>query len=308
LRDKNPNKEPLEVLRDMAIKVNGREISEQAIRYEYDRLVKFYSQHMSAERLKELSSEIQEKAKEQAIGSHLLVEEAKKLDIRVPRDEIQTRFDEMVKNAGGEEEFKALLQKQGMSEDMVRTSIEEGRKVDKLVERKLSDIPEPTEKDMEEYFENHKGDYVRPEMAQVQHILVKPDSGQEEDKKTAKSKLLTIRERIQQGSSFAEEASAHSECASGSKSGGSLGWVQRGMILPELDDIVFSIEKGEISDVVETSLGMHILRKTAEEEGGEASYDEAREKIRDYLRHLYRGQALSDFVEELKQKAVIEQE
>ncbi len=290
----------------MALKINGREIPESAIRYEYDRLIKFYSDHMTATRLKELSSEIMDKAREQAIGSALLFEAAQKLDIRVSRDEVDKRFQNMVKRAGGKEAFDQMMKTQDLSEDLVRNSIEQGRKVDLLVERKLSDIGDPTEKDIEDYFEEHKDDYVKPEMAQVQHILVKPDSGGENDKQTARSKLLSIKNRIDEGAKFSDEAAAHSECDSGAKTGGSLGWVQRGMMLPELDEIIFSLDVGEISDVVESSLGMHILRKTAHEKGGEATYVEAREKVREYLRHLYRGKAISQFVEELKEKAVIE--
>ncbi len=290
----------------MALKINGREIPESAIRYEYDRLVKFYSDHMTAERLKELSSELMEKAREQAVGSALLHQEAQKLDIRVSRDEVEQRLQQMVKNAGGEEAFDQMIKKQGLSEDLVRTSIEQGRKVDLLVERKLSDITEPTEKDIEVYYQEHKSDYVKPEMAQVQHILVKPDSVHDGDKQTARSKLLSIKDRVEQGAEFGDEAAAHSECASGSKTGGSLGWVQRGMMLPELDEVIFSLNVGEISDVVESRLGLHILRKTAHDKGGDATYEEARDKVREYLRHLYRGRAISQFVEELKEKAVIE--
>ncbi len=291
----------------MALKINGREIPESAIRYEYDRLIKFYSDHMTAERLKELSSQLMEKAREQAVGSALLYQEAQKLDIRVSREEVEERFQQMVQNAGGKEAFDGMMKNQGLSEDVVRTSIEQGRKVDLLVERKLSDIADPTEKDIEDYYEKHKSDYVKPEMAQVQHILVKPNSDDESDKETARSKLLSIRDRIDQGAKFSDEAAAHSECASGAKTGGSLGWVQRGMILPELDEAIFSLGVGEISDAIESQLGFHIVRKTAHENGGDASYDEARDKVREYLRHLYRGRAISQFVEELKEKAVIEE-
>ena len=73
-------------------------------------------------------------------------------------------------------------------------------------------------------------------------------------------------------------------------------------------NVVFALSIGELSDVVETRLGMHILRKTAQEESQPASFEEVRDKILDFLRHARRGELLAAFVNELKQKAVIEED
>ena len=292
----------------MTLRVNGEEIPESAILFEFNRLVKFYSEHMSAEQIKQQMDALRHKAKDQAIGAKLLMKEAERLDIRVPPDDVDQRLGKMVRNAGGAEAFERILQSQNLTKAMVRDSIEKGRKVDLLIDRITADVPDPTEAEMQAHFEQHAKEYTKPERAQARHILVKPHSAGTGDKQTAKAKLLEIRMQIDDGADFADLAAAHSECPSGKKAGGSLGWFSRGMMVPELDEAVFSMEIGELSDIIETSLGFHLVAKTAQDEGGETTFVEVQDKVREFLRHGRRGAVISGHVDELKQKAMIEED
>ncbi|MFO7870516.1 MAG: peptidylprolyl isomerase [Kiritimatiellia bacterium] len=289
------------------LKLNGETISDSAVDFEYNRLMRFYSRHMSAEEMKNQSSLLRRKAKEQAIGAKLLIERAKHLDITVDQSDVDRRFRKLIRDAGGEEAFSQILRARGLSEEQFRKTLEEGLKVDKLIEQIAGDTPEPAEEDIREHFEQHKREYRRQPRAQAQHILVKPHSGSESDRQTAVSRLERIRQRAVEGADFAELASVHSECPSGRKAGGSLGWVSKGMMVPELDCVVFSMNVGDISEIVETELGFHIVRKTDREDGGEADLDMVREKVLEFLRHARRGQAVSAYVEDLKRSAVIEE-
>jgi parvulin-like peptidyl-prolyl isomerase len=292
----------------MGIIVNGKKITQDAIDFELSRLVKFYSEHMAPAEVRKQMAYLEMKAEEQAIGARLLVDEAARLNLQVPAPDIDVRLEKMVKNSGGREKFDALLAKQKMTEADVRRSIEQGRKVDLLVEKVTGDAREPTEEEMQKHYEEHALEYMKPEQAQIQHVLLKPNSESKEDRSTARSRLLAIRDKIEGGADFAGQAAAHSECPSGRRTGGSLGWVSKGTMVPEFENAVFSLEIGALSDVVETRLGMHILRKTAQEESRPAPFEEVRDKIRDFLRHARRGELLSAFVGELKGKAVIEED
>jgi parvulin-like peptidyl-prolyl isomerase len=139
----------------------------------------------------------------------------------------------------------------------------------------------------------------------AQHILITPDGDTATSKGEARSKIEAIRERVLGGKSFADEAAEHSMCPSG-KEGGSLGWFSRGMMVPAFDEAVFSMKDGDVSDIIETQFGYHIICKTQHEEAGEADFDQVREQIRDFIRHARRGEAMSAYVEELKAKATIE--
>jgi parvulin-like peptidyl-prolyl isomerase len=292
----------------MIIRINGEVVPEEAIQYEFDRLVKFYSAHMSADEIKSQADLLKEKAREQAVGAKLLMNEAARLDIRVPPEDVEERFRTLVRDAGGDEKFAGLLKARSISADTVRKSIEQGRRVDLLVEKITAGVAEPTEGELLEHYKKHENEYRKPERAKVDHILVRFDATDKKDKEIARSRIEEIRHRVKDGADFADQAAAHSDCPSGKKAGGSLGWISRGMTIPDFDRTVFSMAVGELSEVIETPLGFHIIAKTGHEKGGKSDFGEVRERIRDFLRHSYRGEVLATYVNELKGKAIIEQD
>ncbi len=77
-------------------------------------------------------------------------------------------------------------------------------------------------------------------------------------------------------------------------------------MVPEVDELLFSMDVGDVSDIVATPLGLHVIEKVGHEQERPASFDEARERILLLLRHERRGKAISDYVEKLKQTARIE--
>jgi parvulin-like peptidyl-prolyl isomerase len=159
---------------------------------------------------------------------------------------------------------------------------------------------------MQAHDEEKKDQYIQPERASAQHILVKPASDADADRVAAEEKIEDIRKKIQDGAKFEELAAEHSECPSGKQANGSLGWFTRGMMVPEFDNAVFSMEVGELSEIIETQFGFHIIYKTGADEGGEASYAEAEPKIRDVMRHARRGELIAAHVAELREKADIQ--
>ena len=234
--------------------------------------------------------------------------EAGRLDIRVSDEDIDERLGEMIENMGGADAFGRVLEKQNLTEALVRKSIEHGRKVDLLVDRIAEGLDDPTEDEISAHFEQHADEYSKPEQVQSRHILLKPESDSEADRATTRSRLLEIRCRVEEGADFAELAAAHSDCPSGRKTGGSLGWFSRGMMIPAFDEVVFNMVDGELSDVIETEAGMHLIHRTGYEESGPAAFLDVRDGIRDLLRHASRGEVITAYVEELKAKAVIEED
>lgn len=290
----------------MPITVNGELIPEQAVQYELDRLVRFYSEHMSPDKVREQFDALRARARDQAIGAKLLMNEAERLDIRVSKDDVQERIDEMKENCGGEEGFAKQLVDQGLNEEMVREGVARGRKMDLLVEQVTSEAAEPTEAEIEAHFEAHKEEYTRADRAQAQHILITAASDSDADKATARSRIDEIRSQVEGGADFSELAAAHSECPSGQRAGGSLGWFSRGMMVAEFDQAVFDMEIDTLSEVVESSFGYHIIKKLGHEVGGPASLDDAHDQVRDFLRHVHRGEVISAYANDLKTKATIE--
>ena len=288
------------------IKVNGQVIPEEAIQFELERLVRFYAEHgMSQEQIRAQLQTLAQQAAQQAVGTKLLLDEAAKLDIPVSAGEIDEQVEKIVQQVGGREAFESALANQKTTEALFREQLKRGKRVDKLVEKAVTGVEEPTEADILKHYNEHTSEFSAGERVLAQHILVSPDGDTQVSKDEAHAKIQAIRERVAAGKDFAAEAAEHSMCPSG-KEGGSLGWFGRGMMVPEFDQAVFSMGKGEVSDVIETQFGYHIILKTDHEEAREADFDEVREQIRDMLRHARRGEAMTAYVEELKSKAKIE--
>ena len=281
--------------------INGQEISNDAVQFELDRLVRFYMSHgMSMEEVKKNLGQLQEKALDQAIGAKLLLDRAMQLDVPVSAADIDAEVSKVVTQVGGPENYKKALDAQGITEEQFRKELEKGAKVNKLVEQACSSVAEPTEDEVTAFYEAHKEQYVEPEQVLCQHILVKGS----DDK--ALDKIKEIRERIVSGKSdFAAEAKKHSDCPSGAE-GGSLGWFGRGMMVPEFDKVAFEMKKGEVSGVVSTQFGYHIIYKADQKGGGKLTLVDVHDQIKDLLRHEARGRAMDAFVQELRDAAKIE--
>jgi len=290
----------------MTLRVNGRNIPEAAILNELKRLLEFYSQHLSRAELGQHADELVVKAREHAVGTQLLIEEVKRRHIEVADAEVDKTVGEMVRKVGAEDKLREMLAKQGLTLDQFRASVKAGKQLDQLVRRVTAGLPECTEEEMQAYFDKHSDRYASPDQALVRHILMKSASGQEQDKAVTRSQLLSLRHRVMEGEDFGELAAAHSECPSGKETGGSLGWIVEGTTLPEMDNIIFGMDIGELSDVVETPMGMHIVEKVDETQGERMGFEEVRERIRDLLMHERRGKALSEYVAKLRASAVVE--
>lgn len=287
------------------ITVNDEVIPEAMVHFELERLIRFYGEHgMSQEQLRQKLPELQQQAVDQAIGAKLLLNEAARLDVQVDEKDVDEQIAAIIEQVGGEESFDKALAQQSTTREQFRDQIRHGKRVDKLVEQAAAGVADPTLDEVREYFEGNKDEFTTGERVLAQHILITPDGDTETSKGEALGKIESIRERIVAGREFADEAAAHSMCPSG-KEGGSLGWFNRGMMVPEFDEAAFSMKVGEVSDVIETQFGYHIIYKTDAEEGGTPEFEQVQGQIQDLLRHDRRGRALSEYVAELRSKAKV---
>ena len=103
----------------MTLKVNGQLIPDAAIQYELDRLVKFYSEHMSAEQIRGQMDILKRRAKDQAVGTKLLIDEAQRLELLVPPEDIQTVIDEMI------EKKKAVTRLEKIIDEFLKSQVED---------------------------------------------------------------------------------------------------------------------------------------------------------------------------------------
>ncbi|MFC3033986.1 SurA N-terminal domain-containing protein [Pseudoalteromonas fenneropenaei] len=117
----------------------------------------------------------------------------------------------------------------------------------------------PSEEDVQAYYDEHKAQYVDTERRRVAHILI--ESG--DDEAAAKAKAEAVLARIKAGEDFAKLAETESSDVVSAENGGDLDWIERDMMDPAFEDAAFSLQaKGDVSDVVQSEFGFHIIKLT----------------------------------------------
>ena len=136
------------------------------------------------------------------------------------------------------------------------------------------------------YFEEHKNEFGQEEERKASHILISVlADATEEEKQAAREKANGILEQVRQDpEQFAEIAKRSSDDPGSAMRGGDLGFFGRGVMVKSFEDKIFSMQLDEISDIVETDFGFHVIKLTAVKEEKQATLDEAREQIEKKLK------------------------
>jgi len=172
-------------------------------------------------------------------------------------------------------------------------SIPEKRKVKYAVidNAKTEASVQITSSDLQKYYDDHRDQYRVPEQVKVSHILIKtplagPD-GKVDEKGVAEAQRRAedLLKQLKGGAKFESLAEKYSEDPGSAKQGGSLGWIGRGQTVPEFEKSAFSLPKGQMSDLVKSSYGFHIIRVDDKQDAHMKSLDEVKSEIEPQLKH-----------------------
>jgi peptidyl-prolyl cis-trans isomerase D len=172
-------------------------------------------------------------------------------------------------------------------------SIPEKRKVKYAVidTNKTEASIEVTPDDLRAYYNDHRDAYRVAEQVKVSHILIKtpvPGPDNKVDEKgvaEAQQRAEDLLKQIKGGANFEELAKKYSEDPGSAKQGGSLGWIGKGQTVPEFEKAAFSLPQGQISDLVKSSYGFHIIRVDDKQDAHLKSLDEVKAQIEPALKH-----------------------
>lgn len=247
---------------------------------------------------------IRKEALDDVISKELIFQEGKKAGIEARELEIDTEMAKIKQRFPSEAEYKKALKQEKLAEKDLREIVERALVRKKVLDIKIKPTVKPvTEEDIEAFYQKNKDLFAE---VQVSHILIKVASdANDQAKADAKSKMQAILAEARGGANFAELAKKHSQCPS-SQNGGDLGFFPRGQMVKPFEDAAFSLEKGQISDIVETEFGYHIILAMDRKPKTQSELDEIHERIREGLYEKEVDAALKKWLETVKEKAIIE--
>ena len=168
----------------------------------------------------------------------------------------------------------------------------------------LGSLVDVNDEALQQYFRDHRAEFVAREERAMRHILVTvaPGAG-EDDVAKAQGKANDLLAQLRGGADFASLAQANSDDPGSAKSGGDLGWVERGLMVPAFEDAAFAVAKEEFSDPVRTEFGFHIIQVTDVRGGSDATFADMRDKVEAAYRKFEAENLYFDYAERLAQSA-----
>jgi peptidyl-prolyl cis-trans isomerase C len=166
------------------------------------------------------------------------------------------------------------------------------------LKREIAQKVSVSDDDLKAYYDTHKDEFKTPEMIKARHILVKVESSaSEEDKKKAKEKVEMYLKRIKDGEDFAKLASEVSDDPGSKTKGGDLGFFPKGRMVKPFEDAAFSLKPGEISGIVETQFGFHIIKVEEKKDSAVESFDSVKERLRQKLVQERTRKEITEFID-----------
>ena len=173
--------------------------------------------------------------------------------------------------------------------------------------RYLTVTPEPfrmvrdvSDDEISAYYDSHPQDFLRDEEARARHILFRlPENASAEREERVRGLAQGVLDDLRGGADFAAAAAEHSEDDGTAEAGGDLGFFPRGLMMPPFEEAAFSLPIGELSDLVRTELGIHILRVEERLEAGLKPLEEVRPEVIDALQEQKAQEAALVFVDDL---------
>jgi peptidyl-prolyl cis-trans isomerase C len=287
-------------------KVNGQPIYEDDLTPFVKKEIKKYTKYSVQRDTTKIEKHLQKKALDKVIARDLLYQESQKIEIEGIEEKIAERMKKAKEKYESNEEYASYLKTRGLTEKDVKEAIKRSIAVDEYLKMKGIREPEVPEEEIKAYYNRNKRSFKREETIMASHILIMvKEEAKPEEKEEARVKAESIRKEILAGEDFAEMAKKHSEDARAPQ-GGDLGHINRKYMPSEFDEAAFALKEGEVSEVVQTKHGYHIIKVMDKIPEGITPYEEVRDFIGKFLQGELAKKNYLTHVKELKSKAEIE--
>lgn len=286
----------------IAARVNGEPIPWARVTPQVEKDLARLKKHGASSSAPDLVRKTQRQRLEAAIDEELLLQESRKLTV----EDLEAKIASQLAATAGAEP-SAPTAAPAVADPERRQKIRDQILVDAYLKRSgLAEPPIP-EEEVRKLFETSKESFRRPESLRAAHILLKlPPNPAPAEREVAARKLRKLRAEIASGSiAFEEAARLHSECAS-ARNGGDLGELKKGFMPKSFEAAAAKLKEGELSDLVQTEHGLHVLKVLHRTPASEPEYEAVRDLLVRYLKGGASQQVLASHLQQLRGRAKIE--
>ncbi|MBF0475042.1 MAG: peptidylprolyl isomerase [Deltaproteobacteria bacterium] len=285
--------------------VNGTVISRDDYEKELGRAQQQFFKMGKPPAEKELN-ELRKEVMDNLINRELLYQECQKKGIKADEAAVEGQIKSIKERFPNEAEYKNTLLKMGMTEEGFKTQMKREMCIKQYIDKEFLEKAKVDEKEMRAYYDAHPDYFKKPEQVKASHILIKSEPGDDAKKKAeARKKLEEIEKKIKAGGDFAALAKENSQCPSAAQ-GGDLGVFGRGQMVKPFEDAAFALKPGEMSGIVETNFGYHLIKLTEKQNETKVSFDEVKPKLTEYLKQEKAQKDLKQYLDKVRTTAKVE--
>jgi peptidyl-prolyl cis-trans isomerase C len=290
-------------LPEVLARVNGEVVNKT----EFDRAVSALEARNGGPVPAEQRDRVLREVLDQLVSYKLLIQESRERKIAAADNEVDGRMKEIQSQFPSEDAFKQMLVSRKTTLEQVRSDIRQDITVQKLIESAIADKVAVKPEQVTDFYTKNPDQFKQPERVRASHILIMvPKDADAGAKAAARTKAADILKDVKAGKDFAALAKQHSQDPGSGQNGGDLGFFQQGQMVGPFNDVAFKLAPGQISDLVETEFGFHIIKVAEKQAARAVPLDEVRPRLEQYLERTNREQQTDAFVDGLKTKGKIE--
>jgi len=239
------------------------------------------------------------------IDQSLMVQRAKDMGISVESDVIK-RLDDVRKQnqLASLEDLEKAVEGSGLAWEDYKTTIRNGLLTQEVVRREVGSHINIPNDEVKLYYDAHPQEFTRPEQVVLSEIFLSTEGKSPEEIASVQRKAEDLRNRVTKGDDFNEIAKRYSE-GSTAKDGGDLGTFKQSELAPQLEDVVFKMEKGQITDVIQTKTGFEVLKVEAHYKAGLQPMDKVENEIMNRLYVQKMQPQMRDYLGQLREESYV---
>jgi len=265
-----------------AVTVNGEQISRLKLQAQTDHMITQRGMNSGGITQPAVFKQIQDEVVDQLIVQELLWQEANRRNFVIADELVDEHLQKMKSGFDSEQAFLFKIKAGGFTEKTFREDIRQQESVKNMISQGIAPEILVGDEDIEAFYRANIDQMQRPLAVRARHILIKPESDEPQAHQAARDKAGEILAEIRSGKDFAELATTLSQAPSAPR-GGDLGYFGEGQMVKPFEEVAFALKQDEVSELVQTQFGYHIIKLEDRRGGDTAPVAEVADKIRGYL-------------------------